>query len=84
MVEADAKAGKAVRPLRLLVIPCDAPESSPSLLNARAVGSLDSPLASEILMCRGMWKDKATAAAAKAAIAKWEGVYTVSLASGED
>ena len=82
VVEAEAKAGKVVRPLRLLVIPCDAPESSPSLLNARAVGSLDSPLASEILMCRGMWKDKPTAAAAKTEIAKWEGVYTLSMSDG--
>ncbi len=82
VVDAEAKAGKVVRPLRLLVFSCDAPEFSPSLLNARAVGSLDSPLASEILMCRGMWKDKATAAAAKAAIAKWEGVYTLSTAGG--
>ena len=82
VVDAEAKAGKVVRPLRLLVFSCDAPESSPSLLNARVVGSLDSPLASEILMCRGMWKDKATAAAAKAAIAKWEGVYTLSMTGG--
>ncbi len=83
VVDAEAKAGKVVRPLRLLVIPCDAPGSSPSLFNARAIGSLDSPLASEILMCRGMWKDKATAAVAKTAIAKWEGVYTLSLDSGD-
>ena len=82
VVDAEAKAGKVVRPLRLLVLSCCAPESSPSLLNARAVGSLDSPLASEILMCRGMWKDKATAAVAKTEIAKWKGVYTLSMADG--
>ena len=37
----------------------------------------------EAKMWRTMWKDKSTAAAAKAALAQFEGVYTASLAAGE-
>jgi len=37
-----------------------------------------------LTMWRNMWKDKVTAAEAKAELAKWEGVYTLSFLPGDD
>ena len=76
VVEADAKAGKATLPVMLSVVEGDAPAS---LINGSASGEFGD---GTIELWRNVWKDKETAAAAKAEIAKWEGVYTISVDDG--
>ena len=76
VVDADAKAGKATMRTMLSVVECDAPQS---LINSCASGEFGD---GTIELWRNMWKDKATAAAAKAEIAKWEGVYTITVDDG--
>ncbi len=88
VVEAVAKAGKVERKVALKVSGHAGRVTLPgggfietALPNAVARGTFGE---GEVKMWRGMWKDKATAAAAKAAIEKFMGVYTVSVADGGD
>lgn len=53
-----------------------------ALLNAVAGGWLGDSGTAEVLLWRNLWKDRSTAAAAKAEIAKWEGAYTISAEDG--
>ena len=76
VVEADAKAGKVTMPVLLSVVECDAPAT---LINSSVSGEFGD---GTIELWRNVWKDKASAAAAKAEIAKWEGVYTISIEDG--
>ena len=82
-VKADAKAGKATMPLWLQVRREEGGHPNDVLLNAAVKGGIGaSAFAPHLLLWRNVWKDKATAAAAKAEIAKWEGLYTVSVEDG--
>ena len=82
-VAAEAKSGKARMPVWLMVSGADAPESGDAaLLNAGAGGWLGDSGTAEVLLWRNLWKDRSTAAAAKAEIAKWEGAYTISAEDG--
>ena len=76
VVDAEAKAGKTTRKLRLAVSAESAPQS---LVNGIASGDFGN---GQIGLWRNIWKDKATATAAKAEIARWEGVYTLSFDDG--
>ena len=78
VVKSEAKAGKVVKPI-VLEVRCGGEVES--LANGVAEGVFCD---GEVKMRRGMWKDKATAAAAKATIEKFIGVYTVSVANGAD
>lgn len=77
VVEAVAKAGKATMPVSFEVREAGSPDGH--LANAVAAGMVGD---CDAMLWRGMWKDKATAAVAKAALAKWEGLYTLSLEDG--
>ena len=84
IVEAEAKAGKATMPVVLEVAACDGGgtdggRGAPALPNAVVDGTFGE---GKVKMWRNIWKDKATAAEAKATIAEFEGVYTVSIADG--
>ncbi len=84
IVEAEAKAGKATMPVVLEVAACDGGGTGGALgdralPNAVVEGTFGE---GEVKMWRNMWKDKATASEAKATIAGFEGVYTVSIADG--
>ena len=82
-VSANAKAGKATLPLELLLQSSDGPESGgTAFLNASAEGWLGDSGKATIELWRNVWKDKATAAAAKAELAKWAGIYTISVEDG--
>ena len=81
VVEAVAKAGKAERAIELEVAACDGGFIETALPNAVVDGTFGE---GEVKMWRNMWKDKETAVAAKATIAEFEGVYTVSVANGAD
>ena len=88
VVEAVAKAGKVEREVVLAVSGHAGRVTLPgggfietALPNAVAEGTFGE---GEVKMWRGMWKDKATAAEATAAIEKFIGVYTVSIANGAD
>ncbi len=82
-VEADAKAGKTTMPVTLLLQSSAAPAGGGAMfLNASVEGSLGGSSVAPISMWRNVWKDKATAAAAKTEIAKWEGIYTISVEDG--
>ena len=65
-------------PVEIAVRSCGFDEAV--LLNAVAGGRFGD---GEVKMWRNMWKDKATAAAAKSVIAGFEGAYTASLAPGD-
>ena len=79
VVETVAKAGKATKALELRVESAGSVEGV--LPNGVAEGgAVDGSVS--LFACRNMWKDKATAAVAKATLAKFEGVYTVSIADG--
>ena len=84
IVEAEAKAGKTTMPVVLEVAACDGGGTGGALgdralPNAVVEGTFGE---GEVKMWRNMWKDKATASEAKATIAGFEGVYTVSIADG--
>ena len=79
VVEAVAKAGKAERAIELEVAACDGGFIETALPNAVVDGTFGE---GEVKMWRNIWKDKATAAEAKATIAKFEGVYTLSMDDG--
>ena len=81
VAEAVATAGKATQDLVLEVAACDGGFIETALPNAVVDGTFGE---GEVKMWRNIWKDKATAAEAKATIAKFEGVYTVSVANGAD
>ena len=81
VVEAVAKAGKVERTIELVAAACDGGFVEAALPNAVAEGTFGD---GEVKMWRGMWKDKETAAEAKATIEKFMGVYTVSVAAGAD
>ena len=78
VVEAVAKAGKVTRDLTLTV---GGHAGRVTLPNAVAEGTFGD---GEVKMWRGMWKDKSTAAEAKATIEKFMGVYNVSVADDTD
>lgn len=82
----DLKAGKAAAPLVLEVRMATSPSGDgETLLNA--VGDGDADLGEDgiaLTAWRNIWKDKATATAAKSVLAQWEGTYTVSLEDGID
>ena len=79
-VVAEAKAGKNVFPLRFNVWEAAAPDGDGvDLLNSSALGSEmwgGNPV--NVRFFRNIWKDKVTADASKAELAKREGVYTLS------
>ena len=79
-VAAEAKSGKATMPLWLMVQSGSLAETG--LLNGSAGGWLGDSGPAEVSLWRNVWKDKSTAAAAKAEIAKWEGAYTISVEDG--
>lgn len=81
-VSADARAGKATMPLWLLVRRMDEGLSAGRLLNGSASGWLGGSSVASVELRRGVWKDKSTAAEAKAGIAGWEGLYTLSALDG--
>ncbi len=85
ILDAVAKAGKETMPVSLAVSRIaggGAGEASgDALANARVSGTL---MVDEVRMWRSMWKDKATAADAKAVLAEFAGAYTLSFAPGED
>ena len=86
-VLADAKAGKVVFPVSLEVRKAAAPEGEgEDLLNGVASGEFDAldEDGASVRLFRTVWKDKATADAAKSVLAECMGVYTVSLAADED
>lgn len=86
-VLADAKAGKVVFPVSLEVSKAEAPEGEgEDMLNGSAYGEFDAldEGGAFVYLFRTIWKDKATAAAAKSVLAEYMGVYTVSLAADED
>ena len=76
VVDAEAKAGKTTRKLRLEVSAESAPRS---LVNGIASGDFGN---GQIGLWRNIWKDKATTDAAKAEIARWDGIYTLSFDDG--
>ena len=78
VVKSEAKAGKVAKPIALEVR-CGGEVES--LANGVVEGEFCD---GEVNMWRGMWKDKATAAVAKAELAKWEGVYTLSFDDDDD
>ena len=79
-LEVEAKAGKATMPVRLEVGNHMNPPDY-ALMNGLVSGSFGDY---EMTLWRNVWKDKVTAAMAKEEIAKWEGVYTMSLDAQED
>ena len=76
VVETVAKAGKVTMPVMLRV---QCTENALDLSNGVAVGEIGNCGAT---LWRNMWKDKATATTAAAELAKWEGLYTLSLEDG--
>ena len=78
-VSAEAKAGKATMPVWIMV---SGSAGVGELMNASAEGWLGGYLVAPVSMRRNMWKDKATASAAKEEIAGWMGLYTLSLEDG--
>lgn len=78
-VSAEAKAGKATMPVWIMV---SGSAGAGELQNATAEGWLGGYLVAPVSMRRNMWKDKATASAAKEEIAGWMGLYTLSLEDG--
>ena len=86
VINAVATAGKAKREMELRVVDGGGGGGAtalPGMINAKADGESDDGEWS-LALWRNVWKDKATAAAAKTEIAKLEGVYTLSLDSGAD
>jgi len=83
VVNAVATAGKANRDVELRVEDGGtvARDARPYLINAKATGESDDGEWT-LALWRNVWKDKSTAAAAKTEIAKWQGVYTLSLDPG--
>ncbi len=75
VIKAVAKAGKATRPVELAVRDGGLVETA--LPNAVAEGTFGDD---DLKLYRNIWKDKSTATVAKATIAKFVGVYTVSVA----
>ena len=73
-VSAEAKSGKVTMPVWLVVRNSD--QGPGTLLNGVAEGTFGDGAAK---LWRGIWKDKVTAAEAKATIAGFEGVYTAAL-----
>ena len=92
-VSGELKAGKTTIPVSFWIIPIDGPKAPVSesmcvdyveLPNAYAYSyDEDSHVAGDrslvFRLYRNVWKDKATATAAKNEISKWEGVYTLSM-----
>ena len=76
--EVEAKSGKAIKWLEIEV---SSLSSSGTFANGVAYGWGNDV---SLTMWRHIWKDKSTAAEAKEELAKWEGVYTLSLQSGDD
>ena len=83
LVDAVAKAGKATMPVEMRLYGSTSPETDGKLLvNGGAEGGFGGSDDTYIYLWRNMWKDKATSAEAKAVLAGWEGVYTLSMEDG--
>jgi len=83
LVDAVAKAGKATMPVEMRLYGSTSPETDGKpLVNASAEGGFGGYDDAYIYLWRNMWKDKATSAEAKAVLAGWEGVYTLSMEDG--
>ena len=76
-VAADAKAGKATMPVEIRVIGGSIEAALPTGVAEGTMGG-----DCEVKMWRSVWKDKATAAAAKSELAKWQGLYTLAMEDG--
>ena len=84
VIAAEMKAGKVVKPLRLTVIRAGTPQDDGEALQNASVWGWTNSGTESFDLYRTMWKDKSTAVAAKAVLAAWEGVYTLSLDAAED
>ena len=84
VIAAEMKSGKIVKPLRLTVTRAEPPQDDGEVLQNASVWGWTTSGMESFELCRTMWKDKSTAAASKAVLAAWEGVYTLSLGSAED
>ena len=84
VIAAEMKSGKIVKPLRLTVTRAEPPQDDGEVLQNASVWGWTTSGTESFELCRTMWKDKSTAAASKAVLAAWEGVYTLSLGSAED
>ena len=84
VIVAEMKSGKIVKPLRLTVTRAEPPQDDGEVLQNASVWGWTTSGMESFELCRTMWKDKSTAAASKAVLAAWEGVYTLSLGSAED
>ncbi len=76
-VAADAKAGKATMPVEIRVIGGSVEAALPTGVAEGTMGG-----DCTVKMWRNVWKDKATAAAAKNELAKWQGLYTLAMEDG--
>ncbi len=81
VVQAVATAGKAQRAFELRVAAAGCTVSG--MINAKVEGATEDGMQTFSLW-RTIWKDKATADAAKRTLAEWEGTYNVSLAPDEN
>jgi len=81
-ISMEAKAGKATMPIWLMVKRESPGDLGEGLLNASVEGWLGGPSIAPVSLWRNVWKDKATSAAAKEEIARWEGLYTISIEDG--
>lgn len=81
-VEAEAKAGKVTMPMWLMVHSEKDGHPNDVLINSAVEGWLGGSNVATASLWRNMWKDKDSSVAAKAEIAKWEGVYTISIEDG--
>jgi len=81
-VEAEAKSGKAAMPVWLSVHKEYPGILDETIVNSAAEGWFESSQTATLSLWRNVWKDKSSAAAAKAEIARWEGLYTVSVDDG--
>ena len=84
VIATEMKAGKVVKPLRLTVIRAGTPQDDGEALQNASVWGWTNSETESFDLYRTMWKDKSTAVAAKAVLAAWEGVYTLSLDAAED
>ncbi len=83
IVDTVAKAGMATMPVEMRLYGSTSPETDGKpLVNASAEGGFGGSDDTYIYLWRNMWKDKATSAEAKAVLAGWEGVYTLSMEDG--
>ncbi|MBR4615048.1 MAG: putative Ig domain-containing protein [Kiritimatiellae bacterium] len=86
VINAVATAGKAKREMELHVTDGSGGRGAtalPGMINAKVEGATEDGMQTFSLW-RTIWKDKATADAAKRTLAEWDGTYNVSLGSDEN